>query len=313
MKASPEQDGMKKEIRDAGTLTAEEWLRFYDFWKRLLAEQLPYRELESHAEFHKAWTVFPQPVVIRCVVLFSDNNIIGCARYWHEDRNSAHHAANKELFNSDLYLLEAGPGGIDLQYLVNHIQSAFVQLRLSIWQLGIFQESLVAKVLSLPLAFRQVNRQAFFRLEVAKADGALLKQWVDAHPSLTVQRLDLADSETLRAFVKFSDDVQADIPIQESVPTVRTHDLDYWRKRMKDLQDKHQQLLAYGVYEGGELIAVTSVIGRMEQPSTFEVELTGVRRDQRGRGLAKLVKAYSFLELKTRFPSFRWMLTGTNS
>jgi hypothetical protein len=156
--ASPEYDGMKKEIRDAGTLTADEWLQFYEFWKRLLAEHLPHRELESHEEFRKAWSVFSQPIVIRCVVLFSDNTITGCARYWHEDKSSPHYDANKELFNSDLYMLDAGPGGIDLQYLVNHIQSAFVQLHLSIWQLGIFQEPLVAKVLSLPLAFKQVNQ-----------------------------------------------------------------------------------------------------------------------------------------------------------
>ena len=154
------------------------------------------------------------------------------------------------------------------------------------------------------------SEESDYRLAPKDIDWQMIQDWYDSgeknNPQTQIVRFDglYSDDDTeLSRFCELLSSVTNDIPRGETVadPTEIT---------IKHIRAEQEQNVKRGIVAtfmvtieaDGRLTSVTKIKYNHESPHHLYQGITGVRRGERGRGLAKWLKAAMLLHIKERYP-----------
>lgn len=153
------------------------------------------------------------------------------------------------------------------------------------------------------------------RLRLDQVDWSMVERWYATLPadlSLTTyaDRVPMAAFEPmLPAINAMVADIPRDrlsIPVIENSPSM----IEDWYGRIGQQDGRHHMLALTDA--NGELAAMADLLWFPDTPDRAGHNLMGVRRDRRGQGLGKAIKAAALLHVRKALPTVELMTTGNN-
>ena len=152
-------------------------------------------------------------------------------------------------------------------------------------------------------------------LRLDRVDWGTVERWHAACPadlSLTTH----ADRVPIAAFERMLPAINAmiaDIPRDRlSVPIIESSAsmIEDWYPRLDQRDGRHHMLVLTDA--GGKVAAMADLVWFPDTPNRAGHNLTGVRRDRRGQGLGKAIKAAALLHVRKSLPTVELLTTGNN-
>jgi len=156
----------------------------------------------------------------------------------------------------------------------------------------------------------------FSELNVKEANVEKIDTWLAEapakFPNLRIAFYDEIPDELLEEYAALYTQMLNDIPVPSEL-----FEPDITAKSTKDLQEAYKLrnhcVYSYLIFnEDNQLIALTSLSINLKSTQEMEQSITGVKKEYRGRGLSKWLKAAMFKKLVTDFPELEKIETETH-
>jgi len=302
---------------DPQNFSRDEWKLFHAFRKIRHEETDPDDPLADDESVEKSLHMISKhpeaDVTLFVIVDNKNNNIIGRMMHLIFRDTSASYNENKHLMQFDFVLLanyrSKGIGTMAMKKIYDYALKKDKSVLISSTDED--DEKAFLKSLGAQTALSGVEN----RLKVEKIDWNMVKQWnKEGHKRSPESRIELyytISQEIIEEYCKIYTETlnqqpMGDLDIGKIIYTPEM--IRYNEKNNAELGRKH---LTYLIIESnGDISGLTEMIYRPEKETMIEQLLTGVKKEYRGRGLGKWLKAAMLLKMREEFPQVKIITTG---
>lgn len=308
---------MNYEIRTFSAKDASDdlWKAFFDYDESIFLERNP-GDTPPTREFEKSFMINPSPLydIYRWLIFTNDDKIVGKGNLWFQNVQSPDYEGVKE--KTYLYLSiakEHRRKGLATDLLKVMLKKA-QKLNKSIIRAEITGE--LGASFCEHLGGQLVAKRATNRLYLKEVDWDLMDQWrKEVQKKATAVKIELFQAvpqKDLDEYCALYTEVANQAPAEDLAgemlitPTMRRTDEEF-------VNDKGVFWFTMITREpSGVISGLTEMFHHPDNPQIAEQELTGVKKDYRGRGLGKWLKAEMLFYLRERFPTIEYIDTGNN-
>ncbi|MHA2304737.1 MAG: GNAT family N-acetyltransferase [Candidatus Hodarchaeales archaeon] len=307
---------MEYQIREFNVQTASDALyeKFFNFYEEILKEMNPDDPLPSREISKKAMTLpHPDFKYYRWLVHSADNNneIIGYTEFDIYKQGSPSYKENKHSGFGNIFIKKEfrrlGIGTELLTTLINKMR----KLNKTLLQGGSHTES--------GLSFcRKYNgtfalREEESRLKAEDIDWEMLEEWrkqaIKRAKGVKIERFTSVPEEDIEEYCQLYTETLNQVPKGELeweeliTPETRRNQ----EERRTKLKATWSTIISKE--ENGVISGLTETLYLPDQPTLLFQLLTSVKKEYRGRGLGKLLKAEMLTYVKELFPNIKFVIT----
>ena len=302
---------------DPQNFSRDEWQLFHAFRKIKHEETDPDDPLTDDESVEKSLQMISKhpeaDVILFVIVDNTNNNIIGRMMHLIFRDTSASYNENKHLMQFDLSLLanyrRKGIGTMAMKKIYDYATKQDKSVLISSTDEDDGKAFL--KSLGAQTALSGVEN----RLKIEEIDWKMIEQWhkegYERSPETKIELYITIPQDIIEKYCQIYTETLNQQPLGELElgKIVFTPEMiQYNEKNNAELGRKH---LTYSTIESNDDISgLTEMIYRPSRDSMIEQLLTGVKKEYRGRGIGKWLKAAMLLKMREEFPQVNVVTTG---
>ncbi len=284
------------------TLDRKGWSSLYTLYTDIFQESYPYRELPDREVFLKS----PQPINamtsgIEGIILMEGERMIACAHFRIQE--------DKSICTSEVKFLQKAFHPHSAEAIKDRLVRICKERKINVLQMVAEHESVRNYYIDRG-EFKKVGQVRESFLDITTVDWSLVSRWQKMPTGFNLQIVDFNKESELDEIVRLYNETMKDVPYQEAEGVRRIHDRKFFKDILSNLANQGSHMLAYLLYAQDKAIGVATFDGIIEQPKSFLVGYLATSQEYRRQALAKAVKALTLIDLKHRYPSFRYIVTG---
>lgn len=302
-------------IFDPHTTSDELWEKFFRYYVRIFDEMFPDDPPPSKETIKKDMkNPHPDNKDYRWILtLEKDGSVIGYGRVTVHNESSPAYQANKHIAFGNLFVNKSyrrlGFGTDLLETLVSKVQDE----KKTVFQGGSILES--GKAFCERHGGKVALTEEERRLTLGEVNWEMLNEWIDEGPrraeGVTIERFETISEEDLGEYCQIFTETLNQVPkgeleweANETPETRRSRE-----KRLKLLNQTWTTLITRE--NDGTISGLTETFYQPDQATLLYQGLTSVRKEYRGRGLGKWLKAEMLKYAKRAFPEVKFVVTDS--
>ncbi|MHA2363207.1 MAG: GNAT family N-acetyltransferase [Candidatus Hodarchaeales archaeon] len=298
---------------DPKQASKEFWETYFKFTDKIAKEQNPDDPLPNRERVIKNQTTdYPDYKIKRWLVFTEKRKIIGWAGIGYPTENHSSYEKNQHILSGSI--------NIDSDYrrqgigtaLLKKICEVAIENNKTIIESGTDTEEGLA--FSKKLGGSVTLEGAESRLKFSDVDWELMKEWTTKGKNITkdvtIETFTSVPEEDIEDYVKFYTELLHQMPWGDvdSRPNITPESR---RKDEKNTKERGIEWIAKITRESnGTVSGLTDIFYNPLENHRVDQGLTGVKKEFRGRGLGKWLKAAMLLYIKDKYPEIKYISTG---
>lgn len=292
-----------------------EWEKFFDIRKKLHYEHTPDDPFGDREVLKKKMSFKdPYKKVWRSLVILNDDeeSVIGYAYVSAITEASPEYEDNKHVAWSYAIIdkdYRRNGIGTDLVRLVILKLKEYKRITIQVWnEYKSGQE--FGKYLGGKLAYRNFEN----RLNFNEIDWEKMNNWLDEGkkrvPGVIIKTFEEVPKEIIEEYVKLFTETANEAPLED------LEGKEFLTRELRRHQEARERdsgtnwITKISIETDGKISGLTEILYNPKESYLIDQELTGVKKEYRGRGLGKMLKADMALHIRNKYPHIDYIRTG---